>query len=1058
MSWLRQNPDEWLRDLERRAAAGDQEAAAQLAAHQRRMLGTASIAAEAEPVKRVIERAYTRAVNHLRSHGPYGAGWYVLESGVFAAMLRKILRAARIPATVRVVSPRRRRHQPGLGNFDVWVVITPSVYLTAEERAATHAALRAAFPGCFYPDPAAHITIRAVDYYDPRPHIERGTLECRIAEPLAGMLSEEVFRYAVGKERLKKTKRNPDERMRRLERQAALGDQSAADQLRAMQARATPLKPTEVFPAVVTGDVVRFTLGKIASRRVHTRKVEEAAHLDWGDISTGVLRFETPPGGYMRNYGARVTFKAAGKAVGSPVKWLEVVKKNPDERMRRLQRRARAGDKDAARQLEALVARTPTRRPKPITLYELLATAVNLDPSIDDSYISVALAELWGAEHASDVYYRRGQLHLEGREADSIIDVFKLAGRWRHPDPEDAFIRSWFVVDPKRTPVDYRDAMEFMRLLNLKRWQNPPVKRNTDERMRDLERRASLGDHEARAQLEAMRLRTGAGLIDFPLVSSSDLDQQLERYYRRLRPEIPDRRPALYADYPPPRALTWVARASEIEPDKYVPGEIPLSRVLDPGSPMPPGLLIHGAPWGYTLVPEEGVDPLFVQAALDARNEWAIPLALAGGDAPGAWGFRYLSHLREGGVLPPRPARNPDEPIRELERRAALGDREAAARLDAMLLRTGQRELRRMYLLDLAGQVFADVAGEDPAKPWSGLWIDCAIHAEGVRAVMKQLGLGKAVSVTTPRHAWARSVTLKSTRKAPSAFAKKKKSGEPGTTYDNFTPEETIAIYDAFGMLSPQDVEFFRRPGARGMRDIDIHPNAREDRSVGDPSSPRLREDLWEAYKSGVRKALAKRGPATEKNVMQNSDLRRRELERRASLGDPEARARLEEEGRRHAYAVLVEVRERLSRMPVKSREAWLNNVAGPRSRQAVDMILSGQLEPGMEPVYQRLLTAATTLLSTPEQPPAREERALLTYEPCEALPAGALSAEEVAQTQICAHCKKPFILDAARGIKGGVMVVNVGPQQYEYYHGYPGRRGGSRTCYAQAMGEFGVS
>lgn len=193
--------------------------------------------------------------------------------------------------------------------------------------------------------------------------------------------------------------------------------------------------------------------------------------------------------------------------------------------------------------------------------------------------------------------------------------------------------------------------------------------RNPDERMRDLERRAALGDQEAAARLRVMHMRVASGLgslgsagsVDFPLVSASELETQLERYYRWLRPEIPHWRPALYADYPPPRALTWVP-GDDVHgtPSLYVPGEIPLSVLLRPGEiALPPGLEIReyrsgparpggfDLPSGYSLFPQPGVDPLFLQAAIDARDEWAIPMALRDG-----W-TGYLRRLRETGILPP---------------------------------------------------------------------------------------------------------------------------------------------------------------------------------------------------------------------------------------------------------------------------------------------------------------------------------------------------------------------------------------------------------------------
>ena len=291
-------------------------------------------------------------------------------------------------------------------------------------------------------------------------------------------------------------------------------------------------------------------------------------------------------------------------------------------------------------------------------------------------------------------------------------------------------------------------------------------RRNPDERMRDLERQAALGDQEAEARLRAAQARSGSFAIEFPLVSFGDLETEISWRFRRLA-NIPDR-PPLYADFPPPRGISWIPGARD-GPSWFVPGEQSTLWLMG-GGERSPGLEIHEHPWGYSLVPEPEVDQRLVEAALQARDRWVIPMVINSAtrlevretpsghvaervDIPGAWGLGYLRRLRRAGVLPP----------------------------------------------------------------------------------------GEAM-------------------------------GNPG-------------------------------------------------------------------------------------------------------------------EGERR-------------RRPVVPR----------------------------------------------------------TYEPREALPAGALPAEEVARTQACAHCKKRFILDAAHGIKGGVMVVNVGPGQYEYYHGYPGGRGGSsRTCYSQAMGQYGI-
>ena len=44
----------------------------------------------------------------------------------------------------------------------------------------------------------------------------------------------------------------------------------------------------------------------------------------------------------------------------------------------------------------------------------------------------------------------------------------------------------------------------------------------------------------------------------------------------------------------------------------------------------------------------------------------------------------------------------------------------------------------------------------------------------------------------------------------------------------------------------------------------------------------------------------------------------------------------------------------------------------------------------------------------------------------------------DVANLPPCEHCKQSFKLDGAGGVSGGLVIVYVGAEGKEYYHGYP--------------------
>ena len=60
----------------------------------------------------------------------------------------------------------------------------------------------------------------------------------------------------------------------------------------------------------------------------------------------------------------------------------------------------------------------------------------------------------------------------------------------------------------------------------------------------------------------------------------------------------------------------------------------------------------------------------------------------------------------------------------------------------------------------------------------------------------------------------------------------------------------------------------------------------------------------------------------------------------------------------------------------------------------------------------------------------------------------------EVASLPPCAECRRPFQLDAAKGVSGGIVILfgndKAGGPLKTYYHGYPDVQG-KGGCYAEA-------
>ncbi len=72
-------------------------------------------------------------------------------------------------------------------------------------------------------------------------------------------------------------------------------------------------------------------------------------------------------------------------------------------------------------------------------------------------------------------------------------------------------------------------------------------------------------------------------------------------------------------------------------------------------------------------------------------------------------------------------------------------------------------------------------------------------------------------------------------------------------------------------------------------------------------------------------------------------------------------------------------------------------------------------------------------------------------YEPSDPKPpAWAVPPDQVAKLPPCKQCGRPFRLDAARGVAGGLVTLDLGGGELAYYHGYP-EVPGKGSCYAAA-------
>lgn len=67
-------------------------------------------------------------------------------------------------------------------------------------------------------------------------------------------------------------------------------------------------------------------------------------------------------------------------------------------------------------------------------------------------------------------------------------------------------------------------------------------------------------------------------------------------------------------------------------------------------------------------------------------------------------------------------------------------------------------------------------------------------------------------------------------------------------------------------------------------------------------------------------------------------------------------------------------------------------------------------------------------------------------HEPGQPQRSWSLKKEDIAQT-ICALCMKPFKLDGAGGVRGGMVVLDEGNGKKSFYHGYE-RDKKSDTCW----------
>ncbi len=72
-------------------------------------------------------------------------------------------------------------------------------------------------------------------------------------------------------------------------------------------------------------------------------------------------------------------------------------------------------------------------------------------------------------------------------------------------------------------------------------------------------------------------------------------------------------------------------------------------------------------------------------------------------------------------------------------------------------------------------------------------------------------------------------------------------------------------------------------------------------------------------------------------------------------------------------------------------------------------------------------------------------------YEPSDKRPTWAVPPEEIAKGKLsCDECGKPFALDAAKGVAGGLVIFDEGGGKKKLYHGYPELRG-KASCYGRA-------
>lgn len=154
--------------------------------------------------------------------------------------------------------------------------------------------------------------------------------------------------------------------------------------------------------------------------------------------------------------------------------WLGGHRPNPDERMRRLERAAAAGDAEAAAQLAAMVARS------------------GQGTSCDDCFDYAPVNENGLCAECAET--RRRAEEDECQTCGGEERVRRGLCAWCRADEEGR---------PHGTCPACGGARDADRTCACR----PPRRRNPDERMRRLERAAALGDPEAAAQLAAMQQR-----------------------------------------------------------------------------------------------------------------------------------------------------------------------------------------------------------------------------------------------------------------------------------------------------------------------------------------------------------------------------------------------------------------------------------------------------------------------------------------------------------------------------------------------------------------------